>query len=122
MRNCLFVCKHNFTRSKYSAEFFRGYLEGKKLGKKIKIYSAGIGFTSIFLGKRLNHKLISKIDFIFVMEKYMKNLIVKKFDFDKNKIIVLNIKDKYGFLRRNTIEDLDKILRKIDWGKYIRKF
>jgi predicted protein tyrosine phosphatase len=117
IKNYLFVCKHNFTRSKYAAEFFRGFLDGEK--KKGNVYSVGTGFISHFLGKRVNKKILSKMDLVFVMEKYMKDLIVKNFEFDKNKIVVLNIKDNYGYFSRKGFKDLDKIFKRIKWNTYL---
>ena len=117
MNKYIFICKHNFTRSKFGAEFFRGYLRGKKI--KGKVYSAGIGFGSIFLGKRINKKYLIGTDYIFVMEKYMKDHIIKKFNFDSKKIIVLNILDDYGLFEKKSIRDLDKKFRKINWNKYL---
>jgi len=117
MKNYLFVCQHNFTRSKYGAEFFRGYLKGKK--KQGKVYSAGLGGISIFVGRKVNKKLLKKMDWVFVMEKYMKDYLVRKFGLDKNKIVVLNIEDNYGFLRRKTVDDLDTVFEKIDWKKFL---
>lgn len=117
MKKYLFICQHNFTRSKYSAEFFRGFLKGRKI--EGKIYSAGLGIISIFLGRRINQKLIKKIDWFFVMEDYMKSYLIKKFNIDKKKIVVLNIKDIYGFFRRKTISDLSKLLEKKNLGRYL---
>jgi protein-tyrosine-phosphatase len=60
MKKYLFICQHNFTRSRYTEEFFRGFLKGKK--KEGKVYSAGLGFSSIFLGRRLNRRLYERSD------------------------------------------------------------
>ena len=117
MKRYLFVCQHNFTRSKYGAEFFRGYLIGKKVNAKVK--SAGIGFSSYFFGKRISKRILRIIDWVFVMEKDMKNYLIEKFNFDKKKIVILNIEDKYGFLRIKNIEELDKKFRKVNWGDYL---
>lgn len=113
----LFICKHNFTRSKYGAEFFRGFLKGK--GVKAKVESAGLGFSSFFLGRKLNPKILKNSDVVFVMESWMKYKIVSKFNFDSKKIFVLNIKDVYGIFRCKSLLDLDSRFRKIDWKKYI---
>lgn len=116
-KNYLFICQHNFTRSKYGAEFFRGYL--KALNKNGKVYSAGLGFISNFIGKRVNRKILKKSDKIFVMENYMKNYLMEKFSVEKNKIIVLNIEDVYGFMRRKSLGELDKVFNKINWEKFL---
>ena len=117
MKRYLFICQHNFSRSKYSAKFFQTYLKGVK--KSGKVYSAGLGFISHFLGKRVNKKMVKKMDRVFVMERYMKDYLIKNFSVDKKKIVVLNIKDVYGFLRKKPIGNLDKILRKFNWKKYL---
>ncbi len=117
LKKYLFICQHNFTRSRYGAEFFRGYLKGKK--REGRVYSAGLGWISFFLGKRVNKKLLKKVDWIFVMEKYMKDYLIGKFKLDEDKIVVLNIDDFYGFLRRKTVDDLDKILEKIKWNNFL---
>lgn len=117
MKKYLFVCKHNFTRSKFGAEFFRGYLLAKN--KEVKVISRGLGFSSYFFGRKLRRKDLKDTDFIFVMENYMKDKIFEKFNFDKKKIIVLNIKDEYGFGKIKNIEDLDKKFKKINWKKYL---
>lgn len=115
--NYLFVCKHNFTRSKYCAEFFRGFLKEKK--NPSNVYSAGISFSSLILGRRINKKRLKRMDLIFVMEKYMKDYLIKYFDVKNEKIIVLNIPDNYGFLRLKNIDDLDKRLERFLWEKYL---
>ena len=117
MKKYLFVCKHNFTRSRYGAEFFRQYL--KRAKKQGKVYSAGLLFLLFFFGRRVNRKMLEKMDRIFVMEKYMKDYLIKNFQVDERKIVVLNIKDVYGFLREKPIDDLTKIFEKIDWKKYL---
>jgi predicted protein tyrosine phosphatase len=117
MKKYLFVCQHNFTRSKFGAEFFRGYLKGK--GIKSKVKSAGIGPSSYILGRRINKRILKNKDWIFVREVWMKKYLVKNFKIDKNKIVVLNIEDKYGFLRKKNIDELDKKFKKIDWSKYL---
>ena len=117
MKHYLFVCKHNFTRSKYCAVFFKGYLKGK--GIRAKVFSAGTSFSSYFLGKRLNKKFVKKFDLFFVMECWMKEEIIKKFGVCSNKIVILGIKDIYGFLRKKSIDDLDKLLGSFNWEKYL---
>lgn len=117
VKKYLFICQHNFTRSKYGAEFFRGYLKGKK--KKGEVSSAGIGFVSYFTGRRVNKKILKENDVIFVMEKYMEDYLVKEFKTDKNKIIVLGIKDNYGYFEKGSFDDLDKVFQRINWEKFI---
>jgi len=116
-RKYLFVCQHNFTRSKYGAEFLSGFLEGKKI--EAQIDSAGLGIASYFLGKRINSKILNNVNKVFVMEDYMKDYLMNKFKFDQSKIIILNIKDNYGFLKKKSIKELDKLLRKARWERYL---
>ncbi len=117
-RKYLFVCQHNFTRSRYGAEFLSGFLDGR--GISAQIDSAGLGIASYFLGKRINHKFLKDVDIVFVMENYMKDYLECRFCFDKSKIVVLNIKDDYGFLKRKSIKELDKLLRRVKWQKYLK--
>lgn len=109
-RSYLFVCKYNFIRSKFAEDFFKVYLREK--GISANVSSAGLSFFSIFLGKRINKKMLKNFDVVFVMEKYMKDCLVKKFGLEKDKIIVLNVKNK-------SFKKLPKKFEKIDWKKYV---
>lgn len=115
----LFVCQHNFTRSKHGAEFFEGYLKGKNLNGVVD--SAGIGLISFLIGKRINKEFIKKFDLIFVMEKYMKDFIMEKFNIKPENIVVLGIADVYGFMRRKSVSDLDRVFEGVDWEKYLKR-
>jgi predicted protein tyrosine phosphatase len=117
MKKYLFICQHNFIRSKYGAEFFRGILKGEN--KEGKVYSAGLGFISIFLGRRVSKRILHRVDWIFVMEKYMKDELIRKYKIDGKNIIVLNIKDIYGPGKSKDVDDLDKLLENKDFIKYI---
>ena len=117
MKYYLFICQHNFIRSRYGAEFLRGVLKGEK--KEGKVYSAGIGLISMFLGRRINKRLLTKMDWIFVMEKYMKDYLIDKFNIDEKKIVVLNIKDIYGPGKSKDVDDLDKLLENKNFEKYL---
>jgi predicted protein tyrosine phosphatase len=118
MKNYLFICQHNFTRSIYGAEFFRGFLEGKKI--QAKVDSAGIGLISFFLGKRVNKKILRNQYKIFVMEDYMKDYLVRKFNLDSTRIVVLDIYDDYGLFKKKDLNKLDKLFRKIKWENYLK--
>ncbi len=117
MKNYLFICQHNFIRSRYGAEFFRGFLKGKK--KEGNVSSAGLGLISMILGKKVNKRMLAKMDWIFVMEDYMKEDLIKKFNINRNKIIVLKIKDIYGPGKEKDVDDLDKILETKNFSKYL---
>jgi len=117
MKKYLFICQHNFIRSRYGAEFFRGFLKGEN--KEGKVYSAGLGFISIFFGRRVNKRLLHKMNWIFVMEKYMKDYLICKFEIDEKKIVILNIKDIYWPGNSKDVDDLDKLLENKNFGKYL---
>jgi predicted protein tyrosine phosphatase len=116
-RRYIFVCRHNFTRSRFGAEFLRGYLNSKK--REFEVISRGVGWTSIFLGKKLSKEDLIGVRKIFVMEGYMKDWILKRFGGNPDKIVVLNIPDKYGFLKKRKVVDLDRIFQNFDWEKYL---
>jgi predicted protein tyrosine phosphatase len=111
------VCRHNFTRSRFGAEFLRGYLNAKKI--KADVISRGVGWSSNFIGKRIKKEDLKGMTRIFVMEDYMKDWIVDTFGFDAKKIIVFNIPDDYGFWKKLKVRELDKLFQKIDWKKYL---
>ncbi|MDA3836494.1 MAG: hypothetical protein PF542_02625 [Nanoarchaeota archaeon] len=113
----IFVCQHNFTRSRFGAEFMRGYLKG--LGRKATVISRGVGVSSAFLGRRISRKDLNGVTCVFVMEEYMKKDIVDKFDFDSKKVVVLNIPDDYAFFKKKKIVELDRIFQKMEWEKYL---
>jgi len=117
MKSYLFVCQHNFTRSKFGADFFRGYLRGKGIAAKVR--SAGVGFISNFLGNRVDKK-VKGFDYIFVMEDYMKEYLINKFNVNKTRITVLGIKDEYGLFRKKSMDSLEKFFEKIKWEKYLK--
>lgn len=117
MKYYLFVCQHNVIRSKFGAEFFSGYLDGKKI--KAKVDSAGLGIISYFFGKKVSKNKLKDVNRIFVMESYMKDYLINKFKIDKKKIVVLKIKDNYGFLRRKNIDELTKKFERVKWRNYL---
>jgi predicted protein tyrosine phosphatase len=99
------------------AEFFRGFLRGENI--EGKVYSAGLGFISIFFGRRVSSRLLRKMDWIFVMEPYMKDELIRKFKTDEKKIVVLNIKDIYGPGKSKDVDDLDKLLENKNFCRYL---
>lgn len=58
------------------------------------------------------------MDWIFVMEKYMKDEIIKKFKTNGKNIIVLNIRDIYGPGKSKDVDDMDKLLENKNFMKY----
>jgi predicted protein tyrosine phosphatase len=117
MKKYLFICQHNFIRSRYGAEFFRGFLKGEN--KEGKVYSAGLGWSSLFFGRRVSKRLLGKMNWIFVMENYMKEKLIRKFKIDEKKIVVLNIKDIYGPGKSKDVDDLDKLLENKNFERYL---
>ena len=117
MKKYIFICQHNFIRSRYVAEFFRGFLRGENI--EGKVYSAGLGFISIFFGRRVSSRLLRKMDWIFVMEPYMKDELIRKFKTDEKKIVVLNIKDIYGPGKSKDVDDLDKLFENKNFCRYL---
>jgi predicted protein tyrosine phosphatase len=117
MKKYLFICKNNLTRSKFGAEFLRGYLLAK--GINAEVFSRGILFISYLFGRKLRAKDLVGINKIFVMEDYMKEYILKKYKVDNKKIIILEIKDLYGSPFKKSVKELDKHFEKINWDRYL---
>lgn len=115
----LFVCWANLNRSPRAEEVFKELC--KEFNLDIKVISAGIeapeganpeelkrkfGVTSC---RRLTKELIDESDIIFVMEHYMKQIIISSFGVPSKKIKKLEIPDIYN-IRANNLDELYKIL------------
>ena len=86
----LFVCLANMNRSPTAAKVFQGL--AKAGGQPVKTASAGV---SPMARKPVTKELAERSDLIFVMEDYMKREILRAFDIEPGKIIVLDIPDIY---------------------------
>ncbi len=86
----LFVCKANVDRSKTAEDLCRRVAQRKDL--PINAVSAG---TSPAAKKPLTQGLADDADMIFVMEGWMKDLLVAKFGQPSGKIMCLNIPDEF---------------------------
>lgn len=96
--NLLFVCSRNQWRSPTAEAIFKNY-------QGIHARSAG---TEPSARIKLNSKLISWADLIFVMEKKHKQRIIEKYgeEIHNQQIILLDIPDDYKFMDPELIEDI----------------
>jgi predicted protein tyrosine phosphatase len=92
MANYLFVCAKNLSRSPYCEKYFRNFLKEKSIEGKVT--SAGTHAEKEW-GRYFTRGMYDENDVIFVMEGWMKNLIVEDCKCDGNKIVVLDILDIY---------------------------
>ncbi len=86
----LFVCLANMNRSPTAAEVFKGL--ARRRGKEVVSLSAGV---SPLARQPLNASLVARADLIFVMEDYMKESMLRDFDVEEGRIVVLDIPDIY---------------------------
>ena len=96
--NILFVCSRNKWRSRTAETIFKDQ-------QLHQVRSAG---TSSDARIKVNEKLITWADLIFVMEKRHKQMLQEKFNeaLSKKAIIVLNIEDNYQYMDEELIETL----------------
>ena len=96
--NILFVCSRNKWRSRTAETIFKG-------DQRHEFRSAG---TENDARIKVNEKLITWADLIFVMEKRHKQRLEDKFDRQLNdkKIVILNIEDDYLYMDEELIETL----------------
>jgi len=111
--NILFVCLAGRNRSVLAAKVY-SYLANKK-GKKVKTLAAGICADPDRI--QVNEELIKKADKIFVMEKYIKDVLKDSYKVSEDKIIVLDIEDIYNIENGKDRIELMKVLE-----KKLRKF
>lgn len=93
MQRILFICLANINRSPTAERVFREMAE--KRGIEVKVSSAGIDVQDGDTENPLSEFLVKNADKIFVMEEYMKNIIVKNYNADSVKIESLEIPDIY---------------------------
>jgi predicted protein tyrosine phosphatase len=98
MKNILFVCSRNKWRSLTAETIFKNY-------PNISVKSAG---TEDAARIKINAKLISWADKIFVMEKKHKEKLLLKFspELIEKEIFVLEIEDNYKYMDLELIEEL----------------
>ena len=89
-KHYLFICAINQNRS-ITAEHICKQL-AKATNKDIECESAGIHRTAV---KRVTRKMADRADIIFVMEDHMKEALMTEFHQSPEKIICLDIPDKY---------------------------
>lgn len=96
--NLLFVCSRNKWRSRTAETIFKDQ-------QLHQVRSAG---TSSDARIKVNEKLITWADLIFVMEKRHKQMLQEKFkeSLSKKAIIVLNIEDNYQYMDEELIGTL----------------
>lgn len=95
----LFVCSRNKWRSRTAETIFRNH-------QNYLVKSAGTDPSAVV---KINAKLLSWADVIFVMEKKHKSKIQEKFsDIAKEKeIVILNIPDEYQYMDEELISILE---------------
>ena len=96
--NILFVCSRNKWRSRTAETIFKGQ-------QLHQVRSAG---TSSDARIKVNEKLITWADLIFVMENRHKQMLQEKFKeaLSKKAIFVLNIEDNYQYMEEELIATL----------------
>ena len=101
-KKVLFVCSQNKLRSPTAEKVFSSY-------PGIEVLSAG---TNNDAEVGLSPELVLWADIIFVMEEIHKNKLQKKFGkyLNKQRVIVLNIPDRYYFMDSELVSILTKIV------------
>ncbi len=102
MRNLLFVCSKNQWRSPTAELLFKGHT----------LYCARSAGTSEKARIKVNEKLITWADVIFVMERKHKDILHQNFRelLADKQIITLNIPDEYTFEDAELIQILKGLL------------
>ena len=104
MRKYLFVCWQNQTRSPYVSRYFDNLL--KRMGTQGWVASAGLAESS---NKKVTKEMCNLVDMIFVMEEWMKDELVRKYQVDECKVVNLDILDVYtsdGKFNRSFFESI----------------
>jgi predicted protein tyrosine phosphatase len=86
----LFTCAANRNRSRAAERICRQLAEAKN--RNIECESAGVHPLAV---RRVTKEMAEKADMIFVMEDYMKEILVNEFHQPAKKIICLDIPDVY---------------------------
>ena len=98
MKNILFICSRNRWRSLTAEHIY-------KKNPKINVKSAG---TENSARIKVNSKMLVWADLIFVMEKHHKEKLHERFPQESENlpIIVLEIPDKYKFMDKELIDEI----------------
>jgi predicted protein tyrosine phosphatase len=104
-RNILFICYGNINRSPTAAEVCKDL--AIRMGLDLNVISAGIATYSDSL---LTKELADEADIIFVMEDYMKQMLLEYHGQAAKKIVVLDIQDMYERNDPELVQLLEKVL------------
>lgn len=104
--NVLFICSRNKWRSKTAEDIFKSY-DG------FQVRSAG---TSDSARIKVNEKLLTWADIVFVMEKRHKQILTQRFSsiIETKEVQILNIPDDYQYMDDELIERL-----KDSWSAFL---
>ncbi len=86
----LFVCMANMQRSPTAETVCKGLARESNL--PVECVSAGLSPMAV---QPVNKDLVQKADLIFVMEHFMKEVIMRDYDVEAGRILVFNIPDVY---------------------------
>lgn len=89
-KHYLFVCSVNLNRSKAAERICKNLAQAR--GLDIVCESAGVNPMA---EKQVTKQAADRADFIFVMEDYMKRVLVKDFQQSEDKVISFDIPDVY---------------------------
>ncbi|NRT15689.1 protein-tyrosine phosphatase [Flavobacterium sp. 28A] len=98
MKNILFVCSRNKWRSLTAETIYKNSAD-------FCVKSAGIENSARI---KINSKLITWADQIFVMEKHHKQKLLQNFpvETENTTILILEIQDNYKFMDKELIEEI----------------
>jgi len=86
----LFICSANRNRSKAAEQICNQLTRAK--GKETHCESAGVDPTAV---RQVTKSMADRADSIFVMEKFMKSILINEFNQPEEKILCLDIPDIY---------------------------
>jgi len=101
--NLLFICSKNQWRSPTAEGLFKNH----------PIHNARSAGTSDKARIKVNTKLLTWADVVFVMERKHKQLLKQRFgdDINKKEVVVLDIEDNYHYNDPELIEYLSRVLQ-----------
>ena len=118
MKKLYFICLAGRIRSKRAAELFASRFETAYFGiNKYAYYHEGHNDKPEYVMIALQKKLDSA-EYVFVMEKYMKDALESLIGHSSDKIVVLGIEDKYVYesqeLEAILLEKISPYLKDVD--------